>query len=120
MEQKTSGQLRHRLRKRLAWYRKVQFYWNGFARELSKIKTLEEAIDFVERGPTKNHPHCRYYANLNVLLQARRIPEDSTWEEIELYLHLIRNWKTNSSHLFMPKELEQLELALSLCKSGLE
>jgi hypothetical protein len=120
MEQQRATPLRHRIRKRLAWYRKAQFYWNGFARELAKIKTFEEAVEFVERGPTKNHPHCRYYANLNVLLQARCIPEDSTWEEIELYLHLVENWKKNSSHLFMPEELERLQRCLSLCKSGVQ
>jgi hypothetical protein len=120
MRQQTSIPLSHRIRKRLPWYRIAQFYWNSFAQEASKITTFEEAVEFVERGPTKNHPLCRYYANLNVLLQTRCIPEDSTWEEVELYLHLIRNWKVNSSHLFMPAELEQLERSLSLCKSGME
>ncbi len=120
MERQRAVPLRHRIRKRLPGYRKTQFYWNSFARELSKLKTFEEAIEFVEQGPTTNHPHSRYYANLNVLLQARCIPEDSTWQEIDLYLHLIENWKQNSSNLFLPEELERLERALSLSKAGLE
>ena len=120
MERQSAGPLRHRIRKRLAWYRKAQFYWNGFARQLSKLRTFEEALEFVERGPARNHPHSRYYANLNVLLQTRCIPEDSTWEEIEVYLQLIENWKKNSADLFLPEELEKLEHSLSLYKSGLE
>jgi hypothetical protein len=120
MGQQMAGPQRHRIEKKLAWYRKEQFYWNDFARELSKVRTFSEAVEFVQRGPTKNHPHCRFYTNLNVLLQTRCIPEDSTWEEICLYLQLIENWKENSADLFLPDELEQLEQALNLTKAASE
>jgi hypothetical protein len=120
MGQQTAGPQRHQIQKQLAWYRKQQFYWNGFARELSKVKSFEEAVAFVERGPTKNHPHCRFYTNLNVLLQTRCVPEDSTWEEITLYLQLVENWKETSADLFVAEELERLEQALRLIKAALE
>ena len=44
-----AGPLRHSIEKELAWYRKKQFYWNGFAQELSKIETFAGAVEFLEQ-----------------------------------------------------------------------
>jgi hypothetical protein len=98
---------------------KSSFHWDWFAKKVLKLRTYEEAVDFL---PTK-HPYTsvvnRLFANLSLFVHTLSIPDDVNWEEVVVYLELLGQWRQHSSDLFPPGALESAEDHLSRALSCL-
>jgi hypothetical protein len=99
--------------KTLAKFRQERFYLDSFAAELSKAKSFQDVVELVYRVPANRRPaNRRYYTNLSIFIHTCSIPEEATWEEIELYLELVSRLKVHSPDLFMPQTLDRIERSL--------
>ncbi len=96
-------------RRKIASYQEVRFYWDRFARELSRVNTYEEAVDYLYAIRGRSHAFNRFMTNFAVFIYTLSVPDDVSWEEVQIYLRLVRRWKLYSSTLFPPGMLEQKE-----------
>lgn len=99
------------VRRILVCYPKHRFYWERFAEAISRLQTYQETVDFLNHA-SKKSVYARYHVNLAVLVYTGSISERATWEEIQLYILLVRRWKANSKGFFPPGLLDELETAL--------